>query len=137
MRTVLQFFVATKRSMLVASLSLSMLVERDAPLGELLSLLFSRQLLFSMDTQWTSLVSPTNRGNQFLGLSEWFPEPTGEIVVVVLLLCGSSTTVRNQASTDAWSVSSVATVDHGLRFAVDLCLVSRTVPAGDPSFPIE
>ena len=56
MRTVLQFLVATKRSMLVASLSLSMLVERDAHsacnhCASLLSLLFSRQLLFSMDTQ--------------------------------------------------------------------------------------
>ena len=55
-RTVLQFHVATKRSMLVASLSLSMPVGRDAHsacnnCASLLSLLFSRQLLFSMDTK--------------------------------------------------------------------------------------
>ena len=55
--------VPPQRSTLVASLSLSMLVGRDAHsacnhCASLLSLLFSRQPLFSMDTQWTSLVSP-------------------------------------------------------------------------------
>ena len=123
--------VATKRSMLVASLSLSMLVGRDAhsacnSCASLLS--FQAAALLhghSVD------VSGHQPRNQFLGPPEWLPEPTGEFVVVVLLRVGPP---QFEPSADR-VVSSVATVDFGLGFTMDLPC-SRTVPAGDiPSCP--
>ena len=106
-RTVSQFLVATKRSMLVASLSLSMLVERDAHsacnhCASLLSLRFSRQPLFSMDTQWTSLVSPPTEEPIPLSsrvVSREHRRTCRCCVAAVWFLHHSS----NQASTDAWS----------------------------------
>ncbi len=87
-RTVLQFHVATKRSMLVASLCLSMLVWRDAHCNNCASL-----LSLSMDTQQTFWPTHQPR-NQFLG-----PPICRCCVSPVWVLHHSS----NQALTDAWS----------------------------------
>ena len=66
-----------------------------------MSLRFSRQLVFSIDIQWTSLVSPPTV-EPIPWSSRVVSEPTGEFVccvaaVSVLHHCS------NQASTDAWS----------------------------------
>ena len=118
--TVSQFLVATKRSMLVASLSLSMLVVRDAHsacnhCASLLSLRFSRQPLFSMDITG----QPTNRGANSLVHPSGFPRSPENLS----LPCGSSTTVRTKRRPTHGVVSSAATVDVCLGFAVDLCLM--------------
>ena len=139
-RTVLQFHVAIKRSMLVASLSVSMLVGRCPFCVQQLrefaeSHGFQAAALFhghSVDVSG----QPTNRGTNSLVLPSGFPSPPENLS----LLCCSRVGPPPQFEPSAdrrmeWSpVWQQSTLAWDLQWICISC--SRTVPAGDiPSCP--
>ena len=112
-----------------------MLVGRDAHsacnhCASLLSLRFSRQPLFSMDTRWTLLVSPPNRAANSLVLPSGFPSPPENLS---LCCCRVGPPPQFEPSIDRrmeWSpVWQQSTSVWDLQWICVSC--SRTVPAGD------